>query len=184
MAKQWIDIGSDVNWIDYGGRWARKVGAGRYYVVSFENCREWGDGATGYHVELNEVDVGTASAETIASACSFVGLPIAGSADYDPHGEPISLLQLAEALHSYGAKAPLWSESGTNAHALLRAAKHEARTLASDAAEYEARMSRPVNKIGSTAREYQAGDTSSAILRGLEAGNPEAELMAKLGMLR
>lgn len=180
MAKQWIDIGSDVNWTDYGGRWARKVAPGRYLVIRFENCAEWGDGASGYHVSLDEVDVGSANDETIERARSYVGAD-----EYEANtGEPLPEIGLVEALHSYGAKAPLWQESGTNAHKLMRAAKHEARTLASDAAEYEARMSRPVNKIGSTAREYQAGDTRSAILRGLEAGDPTADLMARLGMLR
>jgi hypothetical protein len=40
-------------------------------------------------------------------------------------------------------------------------------------------MDRPANKIGSTAREYQAGDTLSAVLRGVAEGNPAAEIMPK-----
>jgi hypothetical protein len=87
-------------------------------------------------------------------------------------------------LHAYGAQAPLWSEAGKNAHKLLRAAKRESRLLATNAAEYEARMDRPVNKIGSTAREYASGDFSSAVLRGLSEGRTDAMIMAKMGMLK
>lgn len=44
-------------------------------------------------------------------------------------------------------------------------------------------MSKEVNKIGSTAEEFQAGDINAAILRGLATGDKNAEIMAKMGML-
>lgn len=177
LGKAWTDIGSDCDWQGYGGRWARHIEGTRYHVIRFENCEEWGDGATGYHCDLHEVDI---ASEQLASAGECRGI----AADWcDEYGDPLPELAKAEALSSYGAYAPLWQDASANSWALIRAAKRESRTLASDSEAYEARMARPVNRIGSTAREYAAGDTASAILRGLEAGDPNADLMARMGML-
>jgi hypothetical protein len=178
LGKAWTDIGSDSDWKGSGGRWARHIAGTRYHVIRFENCAEWGDGATGYHCDLQEVDI---ASEQLDDACQCVGI----ESDWcDEYGQPLPDLCKAEALSSYGAYAPLWQEASGNAHALLRAAKRESRQLATDAQAYEARMSRPVNRIGSTAREFAAGDVSSAVLRGIEAGDPAADLMARMGMLR
>lgn len=38
--KGWIDIGCDVNWSDYGGRWAKKLRPGAYLVLRFENMED------------------------------------------------------------------------------------------------------------------------------------------------
>ncbi len=180
LGKGWTDIGSDVNWSEYGGRWARHIAGTRYHVIRFENCEEWGDGATGYHCDLQEVDI---TNERLSSALNSCDLPADG---LDEYGEPFKHwhLMVVEALSSYGAYAPLWQEAGTNSHKLLRAAKRESRLLATDDEAYQVRMDRPVNAIGSTAREYATGDVNSAILRGLEAGDPKADLMARMGMLR
>lgn len=169
MRNLWIDIGSDVNWIDYGGVWARQVDATRWFVLQFANCADWGD--TGYDVELSEVDT-EADPQTLARACDCVGL------DQDD----ATPLELVAAMHSDGAKAPLYSQAGTNAHQLVRAARREARVLIADSDVYRARMDRPVNAIGSTAREYQAGDIRSAVLRGVSEGDPRAEIMLRMGV--
>lgn len=177
--KQWHDIGSDVNWIDYGGRWARHVVGTRYHVIRFDNmieaCGRDADPSQPYHCDLHEVDV---ASEQLASALESVG-----ATDLDGVWPSKVDLVKAEALSSYGAYAPLWQDGGRNAHELIRAAKRESRRLATDSAAYEAAMDRPVNRIGSTAREYQADDTKSAILRGLADRNPAAEIMAQMGML-
>lgn len=178
LGKAWTDIGSDVNWSEYGGKWARHIEGTRYHVIRFENCEECGDGATGYHCDLQEVDTSNPQLES-ALACS--GLDVA---EMSERQEPGKQWALVEALSSHGAYAPLWQEASGNSHQLLRAAKRESRTLATDSEAYEARMSRPVNKIGSTAREYATGDTTSAILRGISEGDPRAELMARMGMLQ
>ncbi len=182
LGKGWTDIGSDVNWSEYGGRWARHIAGTRYHVIRFENCEEWGDGATGYHCDLQEVDT---SNPRLKDAMRSSDVPFDALNEY---GEPIEAalyrLMQVEALSSYGAYAPLWQEAGTNSHRLLRAAKRESRLLATNDTEYQARMDRPINAIGSTARELATGDVNSAILRGLEAGDPKADLMARMGMLR
>ena len=185
LGNAWTDIGSDFNWSDHGGRWARHIEGTRYHVIRFENCKDWGDGATGYHCDLQEVDT---SNPQLASAMQPCGMSATNNGDpldwSDEYGDPVPVLAFVEALSSYGAYAPLWQEASGNSHKLLRAAKRESRLLATDTEAYETRMDRPVNKLGSTAREYAVGDTTSPILRGLSEGSPTAEIMAKMGMLR
>lgn len=177
-SREWVDIGSDVCWEDHGGLWARWICKDRYFVLQFENCESWGDGATGYHVSLSEVDLSYPNPEALRSA----DVPLDGRDEYgNPIGKETYRLMQVAAYHGHGAKAPLFDESGTNIRKLVAAAKREARQLASRAHLYDARMSRPVNAIGSTAREYQQGDLQSGILRGVAAGDPKAELMLRLG---
>jgi len=86
---------------------------------------------------------------------------------------------VAEMCFQHGCKAFLWSGSGGNRTRLQRSARSEAHSLL-DPGELSEAMDRPVNALGSTAREYMAGDLASAIVRGVEAGQPAARLMARL----
>jgi hypothetical protein len=86
---------------------------------------------------------------------------------------------LAECCDSYGCHAPLQSWQGNNARQLMRQAYRLADEL-TDSAKLETRLERPVNKIGSTAREFMAGDFNSAMARGCESSDPTARLMAKM----
>jgi len=176
--RTWIDIGSDVNWKDYGGRWARHVGGTRYHVIRFDNLEDCmgSDAPTAYSCDLQEVDVTSDQLTDALKCCGWDEL------DSDRLTAPQMELAKAESLSSYGAYAPLWSDSGANAHKLIREAKRQSRLLSSDAEAYEAAMDRPVNRIGSTAREFQAGDIQSAVLRGVAAGDPAAEIMLKMGV--
>lgn len=172
---RWQVLGGDVNWIDHGGSWYWRGVHGRYLVIEFTNmedvCGSDNDGQAPYCVDLSEIDVNSPQRADALKSCGWTDADVADNE-----------LMIVGALHSYGAKAPLWQESGANAHRLMRAARAYARTICEDIREYTAAMARPVNKIGSTAAEYAAGDINSAILRGLSDGNPAAELMAKLGM--
>lgn len=151
LGKAWTDIGSDGNWPEYGGRWAKHIAGTRYHVIRFENCKEWGDGATGYHCDLHEVDVANPQ---LKSALASSGMTPADLADLQ---HPNREWAKVDALSSYGAYAPLWQEAGANSHKLLRTAKQESRLLATDSDEYEDRMDRPVNAIGTSARNYGLG---------------------------
>lgn len=181
--RTWYDIGSDVNWIDYGGRWARHIEGTRYHVIRFDNLEECtGEAGAGYHCDLSEVDT---ESEQLRSALECCGYPIereGGQFFEADHATPLLPLNAVEALSSYGAYAPLWQAGGHNANALVRAAKAESKRLQRDASAYETAMDRPVNAIGSTAQEYAAGDRLSGILRGVEWGDPKAELMLKMGV--
>jgi len=150
LGKAWIDIGSDVDWQGHGGRWARHIEGTRYHVIRFENCEDWGDGATGYHCDLQEVTIDNPQLEqAMRSTC---GNELLSETPPEAHN-----WVKVEALSSYGAYAPLWQEASGNSWALLRAAKRESRLLATDSAEYEDRMDRPVNAIGTSARNYGLG---------------------------
>ncbi len=173
---KWTDIGSDVNWREYGGNWARHIDGTRYHVIRFINMVDacGRDATDTYLCELVEVDT---TSDRLADALD--------SSDGQLTEQDViigSEWKSVEALSSYGAYAPLWQYSGENAHAIVREAKRQSRYLCSDAMAYEARMDRPVNAIGSTAREYAAGDMLSGILRGVAQGDPRAELMLKMGV--
>ena len=73
--------------------------------------------------------------------------------------------------------------TGSDLHKMFATMLAESNQLVDDAEAYEQRMNRPVNRIGSTAREMQRGDINSALLRGLASGDERAELMVRMGTL-
>jgi len=169
MKTQWIDIGSDVNWQEYGGLWTCQVDEHRWHVVRFENTTEWGDDDPGYryHCDLREVDT---RSPQMGAALKCIGAESDASA-----------LERVYALQAYGAAAPLWQDCGNRARELIRTAHQQSRLLRSNPVAYESRMDRPVNAIGSTAREYQIGDIHSAVLRAVAEGRSEGDLLLKMG---
>ena len=180
----------DVNFTDYGGKWWRSVGDRRFHVLELSNmddlCGKDNAGQPPYLLELTEVDLDTADLEGALRSCGFVQRDGAIVNEYDgaivAEGKDVDAV-LVEAVHGYGQKAPLHSVASRNWRRAFAEARRESYLLTKDAERYERVMERPVNRIGSTAREYQAGDIDSAILRGLDEGRPEAELMARIGML-
>lgn len=132
-------------------------------------CGRDNEGMPRYVVEVAIVDLDQLAPENIASALQACGW----------EGMPETPIATAESCYGYGAKAPMFSESGGNRRELIRAGKREARLLASDADEIAMRMERPVNAIGSTANEYMRGDINAAMTRGVLAGRPDACLMAR-----
>lgn len=182
----------DVNWVDYGGKFWRKVGAGRYHIIELVNwvdaCGEHEAAEVGstYNVCLSEVDVLAASDEQKTSAARSWGWTLEDVREQQT-GEAWGMtspmenpdLMWAEILHSYGARAPLWQENGNNYQKLMRAARLESRDL-DDPKTHEAAMNRPVNRLGSTAREFMQNDTASAMVRGVREGSEQAKLIAKM----
>jgi hypothetical protein len=154
LGKAWIDIGSDCDWKGYGGKWARHIDGTRYHVIRFENCEDWGDGAIGYHCDLQEVTIDNPQ---LAQALDYIGMRHDGKDDCGDVHERFDLCKV-EALSSYGAYSPLWQDASGNSWALIRAAKRESRLLATDSEAYEDRMDRSVNAIGTSARDYGLGN--------------------------
>lgn len=178
LGKCWRFSG-DVSWSDYGGKWLRHAGARTYHVIEFLNWEDAcgsDDAGARYNCSLSLVDLDALDERTIASAKSFC--------DFDSWADRFSEqdqdLALAECCFDYGAKAPLWDENGNNAHALVRQARAESARLRADAGAMADRMSRPVNKLGSTAAEFMRGDLDAAMARGVYAGDAGARLMAKM----
>jgi hypothetical protein len=170
--KQWQYAG-DISPEDYGGKWFRRTHARVFQVIELENCKEWGDGASGYYVSLSLVDLDKLGPKEIASARRCCGI----------EDETLDDAWLAVTCYEYGCKAPLDSWSGNAYGRLLREARREAHALKRDADALAECMERPVNAIGSTAEEYMTGDINSAILRGLSEGRKDAEILARMGCL-
>lgn len=154
-----------------GGKYARKVGDGRFHIIEWINFHEHcGYDGDKYHIELSEVDViaiGTKMIRDAIESCGWENMPDTEEA-------------IAEVLHSYGAKAHLFNDSGNNLNKLMRAARKASKKFTDDSEELEAAMNKPVNAIGSTAREMMNGDIYSAMDRGVRAGNTNAKIMAKM----
>jgi len=78
----------------------------------------------------------------------------------------------------------LGDEAGNNGNKIIRNLKRESREIEGDSERYETLMNTPVNRLGSTAREFQRGDFQSAMDRGLQAGNEAAGIMAVMSRPR
>ena len=169
-------------YLDAGGKWARKLGSrGRYHFVEMidweDHGRDWKkDGAPRYIGELSEVDVLSASEKTMKSA-----LDCCGGADWI-NERPADMREMytAEVLFDYGCRAPLDSFEMGSWRQAVRAAKKRSYELEGDPEKLEELMERPVNQIGSTAREFMHGDMMSALDRGVRKGDAAAKIMAKM----
>jgi hypothetical protein len=136
-----------------------------------EACGSDNEGQPRYHGSLVEVDLDCADIQAAASSWGE---------DASEHED----LALAFMVASYGEYAPLHDEASNNGHKLIRELKRLSREIEDDSGRYEALMSRPVNALGSTAREFQRGDFQSAMDRGLRSGNEAAGIMAVMSRPR
>ena len=170
MASKW-EYQGDIDVLGYGGTFVRHVGERRYHAIRFDNmdeaCGSDNEGQATYHGSLVEVDLATADIESAISSCG-------------DEGETYEDIWLAFMVAGYGEYAPLSDEASNNGNKIIANLKRESREIEGDSGRYEALMDRPVNAIGSTAREFQAGDIQSAIDRGLRRDNAAASIMQKL----
>lgn len=168
MPKIW-EYQGDIDVLGYGGTFLRHVGDRRYHAIRFDNmdeaCGRDNEGQPRYHGSLVEVDLDNANIQAAADSWGE---------DPSEHDD----LALAFMVTSYGEYAPLSDEAGNNGHQIIRNLKRESREIADDSDRYEALMSRPVNGLGMTAREFQRGDMQPALDRGLRSGNEAAGIMA------
>lgn len=156
--KKWTVLRDDDDLIEV------KYLGGRKYLVLEVIDLEAHTGEGEFCVDLALVDLDEVDAKTVRSAMQCYGC----------EDQP-EALYLVEMLHGYGAKAPLFSAQAGGRVVARRLGRSEARNLDIDEA-----MDRPVNKIGSTAREYMNGDFQSAVYRGVLEGRQDARIMAKL----
>ena len=171
--NKWTYTG-DISVLDYGGMWIRALDAHRFHIVEITNmndaCGRDNEGQSRYVVELSEVDLREIDYNAVDRCCDVSGCS---------HGDTIPGIAWAEAAKHYGSAAPLDSVSTNNGWNGIRNMKRRSREIEKDSAIHEELMERPVNKIGSTAREFMRGDIESAIRRGVANGNQDARLMAK-----
>lgn len=180
--KNWQELSGDVSWEDYGGKWCRKDPShdGRYYVLDFINmdeaCGSDNEGHDTYLCEVKIVELNELSAETLKSAMECCGL------DFDDWNSPPTQeqreLAYVDCCVGYGCAAPVHTEGGSSYPLRVRAAaRRYAEELMADAEAAEHALDQPVNRIGSTAREYGRGDLDSAMDRiRAELDGPTTEM--------
>lgn len=190
--KGWLDVGSDGNWEDHYGLWGRQAPDGTHFFIRFINMEDAcgrnaleGPNPMRYHCEVLQVALRELDAKTISSIVKCCGLDTDELAKL-PSEE--TELRLATAACEYGCHAPLYEESGMAHPARIRAACYrEAESLMSDVVRLDASLNRPVNRLGSTARDFRGGDAMAGLARyqeavaaGGENGDPVKDLMLKL----
>lgn len=184
--RGWTDIGSDMNWPDHHGKWAKQAADGSWYVIDFDNLidsmgeRDAAEFGAVYYCAIKRVDLREVSPESMRSALKDCG----------KENEPDLCDECKiECLVSYGCAAPLWEGSSKMHASRLRAdARRIAEGYMHDAIKLATALERPVNRIGSTAREYGLGDLQSAMDRYVDGpglgSDPTMDVMRKLGTCR
>ncbi len=170
----------------------RKVEGRRFHCIELTDlvdaCGENDADQMGgkFNVELREVDLDTMPDQQINSALRSCGWILTdGQITNEYDGSEVGTIKqtdeiLAECCADYGCAAPLFSNIGNNRGKLYCEARAESYRLSKNNEAYEAQMNRPVNALGSTAREYGQGDLNSALVRGIQNDNPNAKIMAKM----
>lgn len=158
----------------------RQVGLTAFQFVEAldmdEHCGRDNEGHPQFVVALEYVDVSRLSERNIKSAMSSCGYgEDDGSKD---HGYSVSAL--AQVCRDYGLKAPLWDGSFKNRKDGIREAKVVGDDLLDPQLMARA-MSRPVNRIGSTADEFMRGDMDSAMTRASFRADPFSKAFSKSG---
>lgn len=157
-------------YMDVGGKWLRKVAHHRYHMIEMDDVTDHRDFEFNYIVDLSEIDLDMVSEKNLGSAKQYCGYE-----EIDLDNPEI----IAEMLHSYGLKAPIKDWTGNNWHKMFREARKLSYEL-NDHQKHEEMMNRPVNKIGSTAREFMQGDFRSGMIRGISEGDTAANIMGKM----
>lgn len=168
MKSKWIVVMDDTNFKEM------KRDGNKFYFIEITDmddaCGRDNEGQPTFVCELSLVDLDLISPKALKSALKSCGW------EEMPHTPDA----YAEALHSYGNRAPLGSWSGNGRQKIHREARREARELMTNSDRLESALDTPCNAIGSTAREFMQGDIFSGVQRGVESGKPEAHLVAKM----
>ncbi len=168
----------DTNYLDYGGKWYRQINDRCYHVINLVNMWD----ATGeenqpkYNIQLEEINLDEISQKNIDSAISCCGFD-------DEQIEEVESgkndLWLIESISTYGCFAHMGNWDGNNFKKLFNLASEESYNLNNER-YHESRMNRPVNKIGSTAREMMQGDFTSGLIRSIASGDKSARILGKI----
>jgi hypothetical protein len=179
--RGWQELSGDINWEDYGGKWCFRDpnNPRHFYVIRHDNMaehmseREIEESGLDLHVStVYLVDLADTCPDTVQSAMECCGL------DFDDWMTPPTVeereLAIVDCLVSYGAAAPMGEETHPHRADVARAnARRQVEALVGNSDRREALLSRPVNAIGSTAREYARGDFGSAMSRARAAYRPD-----------
>jgi len=173
-------LSGDVNYLDHGGKWIRRVPATRRYHVIELN--KWASlvgereakasGLPKYNLTLKEVDLDLLipdhttreSKSALAGAlrsCGWYLDPKRGVVNEADHGlvcaaGPVLDEVLVDACHGAGAAAPLKDRGGSDWLVTFEQLRRYSRTLDTEIA-HDAVMASPVNAIGTSAQDYMLG---------------------------
>lgn len=170
----------DVNPLDYGATWVRPIGERSFHFIRLINwedsCCEKEAKEVGYkyNMQLSEVDLADIGLDRLLEAFESQGnteMLLAGKCD--DAWQALTCLE-------YGCYAPLNDVNTSNFHKTFRLLARESRQLTASKEAHDRAMSKRVNRLGSTAREYMQGDIDSAVERGLAAGDDVCKLVAKI----
>lgn len=175
----WVFLTGDVNWEDYGGKWGKKGPDGAWYILRFENMldavgeRDLGDDDK-YLCEVRRIDLKEVPREEIESAIRGCGPEDMDLGSYWKHDGTNQVLEfpakgtktdlyaelaIVDSLDSYGVAAPMESFSGNVRPTSVRAnARRYAEELMDDVDAVETALDKPVNALGSTARDFGQGN--------------------------
>lgn len=179
MRGGWKRLGGDMSWEDYGGTWVKRLkGTTRYFVIRFENGHEYDPELPLYMCDLLSVDVGAllSDKDRLQSVLRSCGWRMTDEGIVSDQGDVVAptdkpeimALVLVESAVGCGAYAPMGIEHSAEHRPLnLRAlVRREADDLMRDESRVSDALARPVNRVGSTADEYERGDLDSALERG------------------
>ena len=177
----------DVNWVDYGGTWVRRIGGRAFHFIEWlpegelHTPTKWG------WVQLAEVDLDKIEIDAIRDAlrsCRWVLGEEGVVDDYRgdvvmPWGPDLDTL-VASACFGFGAKA-VYEDVRTKApNKEIREMIRLSNEMVRDEEARAEALAKPGNALGSTREEMMRGDLAPAIHRGLESGNRAAQLMYKV----
>lgn len=188
------------------GRWmyARSVGAGAYVFLAIDDMVDCcgRDADYYFHATVSVVDVVNTDTETVASALRSCGAE-SWMDDIEPARRPLCI---AQCMHDYGARAPMWDEGSpaidkekkpdwkwqvpsdrSPQFLRLRAAARRwaEENLLADESREKLLDSTIVNPLGQTARQYAQGtaglwDRLRAIREAGDDATPEQRLSLRM----
>jgi len=169
--RGWRELSGDVNWEEYGGKWGRQDpnNASVFYVIKHDNMMEYmgeeeiKESGIDIHISnVMRVDLSEVPESEIASAFECCGFD-PDESDYT--GDNLNWVKV-ECLVDYGVASPMGEHSDPHYPERARAAaRREVEELIADSAQVERMLDRPVNAIGSTARDFGKGDVMAGLDR-------------------
>lgn len=167
--KGWIELCSDMDWSSFHGMWAKKAQDGSWYVLQFTNLVDAGGkdfADTPYECQVKRLDLTELSEKNVSDAlrsCGWHKDGVTGAIVNTYDGSEVCAAAhaehaIVECCIQYGQGAPLADFTGKSYPERVRAeARRFALECMKDADKLEKRLDRPVNAIGTSARNYGLG---------------------------
>jgi hypothetical protein len=188
--RGWTYLAGPGWWTGEDAMWARKAKDGAWFVLRFTDLLDAGGKDfkdTPFECDVRRIHLKELPEKEVDSALRSCGwewkkdgddtILVNDQGSVMRAGERLTLAAV-EMCVSYGLGAPLYSATGKRWLHVRAEARREAEGFLKGTSDLDAALDRPVNAIGSTAREYGLGDISSALARG--PATREKELVKKL----